>query len=77
MELTHAYKHQRRRIDIICKDRLFCRLGHGPTAKYLYLSKTYPSAKFKTETGISLTDLILKKTEEAKCLLCYTISFPG
>lgn len=42
-------------------------------AKYLYLSRPYLSAKFKEETGISLTDFILKeKTEEAKRLLCYS-----
>lgn len=42
-------------------------------AKHLYLSRPYLSAKFKEETGISLTDFILlQKTEEAKRLLCYS-----
>lgn len=42
-------------------------------AKHLYISRPYLSAKFKEETGISLTDFILKeKTEEAKRLLCYS-----
>lgn len=42
-------------------------------AKHLYLSRPYLSAKFKEETGMSLTDFILKeKTEEAKRLLCHT-----
>lgn len=42
-------------------------------AKHLYLSRPYLSARFKSETGMSLTDFILKeKTEEAKRLLCYT-----
>lgn len=42
-------------------------------AKHLYLSRPYLSAKFKKETGMSLTDFILKeKTEEAKRLLCYS-----
>lgn len=42
-------------------------------AKHLYLSRPYLSAKFKEETGVSLTDFILKeKTEEAKRLLCYS-----
>lgn len=42
-------------------------------AKHLYLSRPYLSAKFKEETGLSLTHFILKeKTEEAKRLLCYS-----
>lgn len=42
-------------------------------AKHLYLSRPYFSAKFKAETGLSLTDFILKeKTEEAKRLLCFS-----
>lgn len=42
-------------------------------AKHLYLSRPYLSAKFKEETGQSLTEFILKeKTEEAKRLLCYS-----
>lgn len=42
-------------------------------AKHLYLSRPYLSARFKEETGLSLTDFILKeKTEEAKRLLCYS-----
>lgn len=42
-------------------------------AKHLYLSRPYLSAKFKKETGLPLTDFILKeKTEEAKRLLCYS-----
>ena len=42
-------------------------------AKHLYLSRPYLSTKFKEETGLSLTDFILKeKTEEAKRLLCYS-----
>ncbi|MBD5393126.1 MAG: helix-turn-helix domain-containing protein [Lachnospiraceae bacterium] len=42
-------------------------------ARHLYLSRPYLSAKFKEETGQSLTDFILKeKTEEAKRLLCYS-----
>lgn len=42
-------------------------------AKHLYLSRPYLSAKFKKETGLTLTDFILKeKTEEAKRLLCFS-----
>lgn len=42
-------------------------------SKHLYLSRPYLSAKFKEETGMSLTDFVLKeKTEEAKRFLCYS-----
>lgn len=42
-------------------------------ARHLFLSRPYLSAKFKAETGVSLTDFILQeKTEEAKRLLCYS-----
>ena len=42
-------------------------------AKELYLSRPYLSAKFKKESGQTLTDFILtEKTEEAKRLLRYT-----
>lgn len=42
-------------------------------AKALYMSRPYLSAKFKEETGETLTDFILKeKTEEAKRLLRYS-----
>ena len=42
-------------------------------AKELFMSRPYLSAKFKAETGESLTDFILKeKTEEAKHLLRYS-----
>ena len=42
-------------------------------AKAMYLSRTRLSVKFKEETGMTLTDFILKeKTEEAKRLLRYT-----
>ena len=42
-------------------------------AKELFLSRPYLSARFKQETGESLTDFILKeKTEEAKRLLRYS-----
>lgn len=42
-------------------------------ARHLYLSRPYLSAKFKEETGGSLTDFILnEKTEEAKRLLCHS-----
>lgn len=42
-------------------------------ARHLYLSRPYLSAKFKEETGVSLTDFILnEKTEEAKRLLCHS-----
>ncbi len=42
-------------------------------ARHMYLSRPYLSAKFKEETGLSLTDFILnEKTEEAKRLLCYS-----
>ena len=42
-------------------------------AKELYMSRPYLSAKFKAETGDTLTDFILKeKTEEAKRLLRYS-----
>lgn len=42
-------------------------------AKAMYMSRTYLAAKFKKETGISLTEFVLKeKTEEAKRLLRYT-----
>lgn len=42
-------------------------------ARELFLSRPYLSSKFKAETGMSLTDYILKeKTEEARRLLRYT-----
>ncbi len=42
-------------------------------AKELFMSRPYLSSKFKKETGVSLTDFILKeKTEEAKRLLRYS-----
>ena len=42
-------------------------------ARELYISRPYLSAKFKKETGVSLTDFILgEKTEEAKRLLRYS-----
>ena len=42
-------------------------------AKSMYISRTYLAAKFKQETGMTLTDFILKeKIEEAKRLLQYT-----
>ncbi len=42
-------------------------------ARELFLSRTYLSAKFKKETGMTLTDFILnEKTEEAKRLLRYS-----
>lgn len=42
-------------------------------AKELYISRPHLSAKFKQDTGETLTDFILKeKTEEAKRLLRYT-----
>lgn len=42
-------------------------------AKSLFLSRTYLAAKFKKESGTTLTDFILKeKIEEAKRLLRYT-----
>ena len=42
-------------------------------AKEFYLSRPYLSAKFKAETGQTLTDFILtEKTEEAKRLLYYS-----
>lgn len=42
-------------------------------ARHLYFSRPYLSAKFKEETGLSLTEFILReKTEEAKRLLCYS-----
>lgn len=42
-------------------------------AKAFYMSRPYLSAKFKEETGETLTDFILKeKTEEAKRLLRYS-----
>lgn len=42
-------------------------------AKALYMSRPYLSARFKQETGETLTDFILKeKTEEAKRLLRYS-----
>ncbi|MGN1024635.1 MAG: helix-turn-helix domain-containing protein [Lachnospiraceae bacterium] len=42
-------------------------------AKELYISRPYLSAKFKEETGETLTDFILReKTEEAKRLLRYS-----
>ncbi len=41
-------------------------------ARELFISRPYLSAKFKKETGVSLTDFILgEKTEEAKRLLRY------
>ena len=42
-------------------------------AEELYLSRPYLSSKFKRETGLTLTDYILReKTEEAKRLLRYS-----
>lgn len=42
-------------------------------AAHLYMSRPYLSARFRQETGETLTDFILKeKTEEAKRLLRYT-----
>lgn len=42
-------------------------------AKAMFFSRTYLAAKFKKETGSTLTDFILReKTEEAKRLLRYT-----
>ena len=42
-------------------------------AKELFISRPYLSAKFREDTGETLTDFILKeKTEEAKRLLRYT-----
>ena len=42
-------------------------------AASLYISRTHLSARFHRETGITLSDYILKeKTEEAKRLLRYT-----
>lgn len=42
-------------------------------AKELFMSRPYLSARFREETGQTLTDFILKeKTEEAKRLLCYS-----
>ena len=42
-------------------------------AEEFYLSRPYLSAKFKRETGETLTDFILReKTEEAKRLLRYS-----
>ena len=42
-------------------------------AREFYLSRTYLSAKFRKETGMTLTDFILnEKTEEAKRLLRYS-----
>ncbi len=42
-------------------------------ADYFGFSRTHFSAKFRKETGITLTEYILrKKTEEAKRLLCYS-----
>lgn len=42
-------------------------------SKAMYLSRTHLAAKFKKETGLTLTDFVLKeKTDEAKRLLRYT-----
>lgn len=42
-------------------------------AQSLYISRTHLSARFHKETGMTLSDFILKeKTEEAKSLLRYT-----
>lgn len=42
-------------------------------AETLYISRTHLSMKFKKETGITLSDFILKeKVQEGKRLLCYT-----
>lgn len=49
------------------------RISTDTMAKEFYLSRTHLSAKFKKETGMTLTDFILKeKTEEAKRLLRYS-----
>lgn len=43
------------------------------TANALYMSRPYLSARFIRETGISVTEYVLReKTEEAKKLLEYT-----
>lgn len=48
-------------------------IGVDAMAEELYLSRPYLSAKFKQETGMTLTDYILnEKTEEAKRLLRYS-----
>ena len=45
----------------------------GELAKSMFISRTHLAAKFKKETGMTLTDFILReKTEEAKRLLRYT-----
>lgn len=45
----------------------------GAIAESLYISRTHLSARFRKETGITLSDYILKeKTNEAKRLLRYT-----
>lgn len=42
-------------------------------AKAMFISRTHPAVKFKKETGMTLTDFILKeKVEEGKKLLKYT-----
>ena len=49
------------------------RIGADEVADALYMSRPYLSARFIRETGMSLTDYILReKTEEAKKLLRYT-----
>ena len=49
------------------------RVSAETLAEAFYLSRPYLSAKFKKETGVTLTDFILReKTEEAKRLLRYS-----
>lgn len=49
------------------------RIGADEVADALYMSRPYLSSRFIRETGMSLTDYILReKTEEAKKLLRYT-----
>ena len=48
-------------------------LGVDELAKALFISRTHLAAKFKKETGMTLTDFILReKVEEAKRLLRYS-----
>lgn len=65
-QLTLAVKNYIRR-------HLSERISVEDIAKELYMSRPYLSAKFRKETGETLTDFILKeKTEEAKRLLRYS-----
>ena len=76
VEKLHRGKHSTRlSLDVAnyVRHHLSERVSVDAMADELYLSRPYLSAKFKQETGQTLTDFILQeKTEEAKRLLRYS-----